>query len=232
MNEIQPLLDLLGGKLPWLPTIIVWLGALKLFFHFTGGFIQSQAAAFMVRIVDSEDPNDDHFLLVILDSRIYQFIRFLLQVASLPLPARADYDLMLKKRGLSAGAIVPLLLFFLFSPLFFFGCAHIQAGQDPIVVMAERAQTYAASTFDLILETDDANRPLFRERIPAYHDFCEWLRQPQLASLADGTPHECSAGDCHAVESRQSEARLQSQQGFLQCRFRSDRHADQRRKTI
>jgi hypothetical protein len=99
MNEIQPLLDLLGGKLPWLPTIIVWLGALKLFFHFTGGFIQSQAAAFMVRIVDSEDPNDDHFLLVILDSRIYQFIRFLLQVASLPLPARADYDLMLKKRG-------------------------------------------------------------------------------------------------------------------------------------
>lgn len=68
------------------------------------------------------------------------------------------------------------------------GCAHTQPGNDPIIVNAERAQTIAGPTFDLVLETDNANRPLWKKQIPAFHDFCEWLRQPQIAQLADGTP--------------------------------------------
>lgn len=68
------------------------------------------------------------------------------------------------------------------------GCAQIKPGNDPIIVNAERVQTIAAPTFDLVLETDNANRPLFQTKIPAFHEFCEWLRQPQTAQLADGTP--------------------------------------------
>lgn len=68
------------------------------------------------------------------------------------------------------------------------GCAAIQPGQDPIVVNVERAQTIAAPTFDLVLETDNANRTFWKQNVPAFHGYCEWLRQRQLAFLADGTP--------------------------------------------
>jgi hypothetical protein len=68
------------------------------------------------------------------------------------------------------------------------GCAAIQAGQDPIVVNAERTQTIAEHTFDLVLGVDNSSRALWQSKAPAFHDFCEWLRQPQLAYLADGTP--------------------------------------------
>jgi hypothetical protein len=68
------------------------------------------------------------------------------------------------------------------------GCAHIQPGQDPIIVNTERVQTIAAPTFDLVLETDHSNRAFWETKAPAFHDFCEWLRQTQTAQLADGTP--------------------------------------------
>jgi hypothetical protein len=70
---------------------------------------------------------------------------------------------------------------------FIVGCASIAPGNDPIVVNAERAQQYAESTFDLVLTIDNSNRPLWESKAPAFHDFCEWLRQPQQAFLADGT---------------------------------------------
>ncbi len=35
------------------------------------------------------------------------------------------------------------------------------------------------STFDLVLETDNQNRPFWRTNAPQFHAFAEWLRQPQ-----------------------------------------------------
>lgn len=93
-----------------------------------------------------------------------------------------------------ASGIIRLPFLFLLSSvcvaivaMFIVGCAHIQPGQDPIIVNAERAQTYAASTFDLVLGVDNSSRDLWRAKAPAFHDFCEWLRQPQLAYLPDGS---------------------------------------------
>lgn len=67
------------------------------------------------------------------------------------------------------------------------GCASVQPGQDPLVVNVERAQTVAAPTFDMVLTVDNAQRPFWQEKAPAFHDFCEWLRQPQAVTLSDGT---------------------------------------------
>lgn len=67
------------------------------------------------------------------------------------------------------------------------GCTAIQPGQDPLVVNIERIQTVAAPTFDIVLSTDDSNRSFFQTKLPAYHSFCEWLRQPQSVPLSSGT---------------------------------------------
>ncbi len=62
--------------------------------------------------------------------------------------------------------------------LFCFGCAHIDPGADTIVVRAEQTEVMALSTFDLLLNTDNSNRELYKEKLPAFHAFCEYLRAP------------------------------------------------------
>lgn len=67
-------------------------------------------------------------------------------------------------------------------------CVKIQTGADPLVVQCERTETMAAASFDLCLKVDDANRPFFKNNLPAYHDFCEWLRQPQPIWVTNTVP--------------------------------------------
>lgn len=121
MNDIQPVLDLLSGKFHWLPALLTWIGAAKLLFHFIGGWLTGWAASVVVWIVDSPDPDDDHFLLLVLDSGIYKFVKFLLGLFSLPLPSRADYDAALNRKGLTNAAKVGVILFAI--GLAAFGCA-------------------------------------------------------------------------------------------------------------
>ncbi len=92
MNELKPLLDLLTGKLPWLPTLIIWIGALKVAFYLIGNTITKWAASKISDIVESSDVEDDHFLERFLSSRFYIALRFVLLLFSLPLPSRADYE--------------------------------------------------------------------------------------------------------------------------------------------
>jgi len=63
-------------------------------------------------------------------------------------------------------------------------CAPLQKGADPLIVRAEQAERAALSTFDLVLNIDHANRDFFRTNAPAFHSFCEWLREPDCS---DGT---------------------------------------------
>jgi hypothetical protein len=68
------------------------------------------------------------------------------------------------------------------------GCAGLQPGADPWVVNAERAETMAIGTFDMVLNVDDANRAFFREKAPAFHEYCEWLRAPQVVDVTNTMP--------------------------------------------
>src|SRR5688572_19337335 len=62
------------------------------------------------------------------------------------------------------------------------GCASIKPGNDPLVVNVERAETIAKSTFDLVLNVDHTDREFWKAKAPAFHDFCNWLRQPQIVT--------------------------------------------------
>jgi len=58
------------------------------------------------------------------------------------------------------------------------GCSPIQPGADPIIVQTERAETVGKASFDLILHADNTDRAFWETNAPAFHEFCEWLRQP------------------------------------------------------
>lgn len=66
------------------------------------------------------------------------------------------------------------------------GCAAIQKGNDPLVVNVERTETIARDTFDMVLSIDNSQRDFYRNNAPAFHNFCEWLRQPQSVPDVDG----------------------------------------------
>ncbi len=81
-------------------------------------------------------------------------------------------------------ASVSLALICCASFFFFAACAHLAPGADALVVRTEQTETLAASTFDFVLHVEDENDAFFVEKIPAFVEFCEWLRQPQVI---DGT---------------------------------------------
>lgn len=80
-----------------------------------------------------------------------------------------------------------VVVIFLLIPVLGSGCAHLQPGADPLVVNAERTETVAESTFTLVLDADNTDRGYWRTNAPAFHNFCEWLRQPQTVEDSYGT---------------------------------------------
>jgi len=73
------------------------------------------------------------------------------------------------------------------------GCASIQPGNDPLVVRTEQTLATGKSLFDTTLGIDHANRPFFATNAPAFHIFCEWLREPQAVPELSGTLPRASA---------------------------------------
>jgi hypothetical protein len=68
------------------------------------------------------------------------------------------------------------------------GCSHLQPGADPLVVNVERAEVMGQSTFDLVLHLDHTDRGFWATNAPAFHGFCQWLRQPQLIEGTNTLP--------------------------------------------
>lgn len=60
------------------------------------------------------------------------------------------------------------------------GCTALQPGADPLVVRTEQSLTMGKSAFDLAVIIDHSNRDMWRTNTPAFHEFCEWLRAPQV----------------------------------------------------
>ncbi len=78
------------------------------------------------------------------------------------------------------------------------GCAHqLDRGADPLVVRVEQASTTGKAAFDLVLNIDHADRGFWRTNAPAFHQFCAWLREPQMTTATvNSTPvtlPRCSA---------------------------------------
>jgi hypothetical protein len=97
------------------------------------------------------------------------------------LPANQDKSTDASGSGSKAGLIVLTigLAALVFGAV---ACAHVQPGNDPLVVHVEQVQTTAKGAFDLVLNVDNANRNFYRTNAPGFHSFCEWLRVPTATS--------------------------------------------------
>src|SRR6185436_10876791 len=80
-------------------------------------------------------------------------------------------------KKLLIGSCIAFALLLPLSALFS-GCASVAPGNDPLIVNAERAETTAVSTFDLVLSIDDSARAFWASNAPAFHGFAEYLRTP------------------------------------------------------
>jgi hypothetical protein len=69
-----------------------------------------------------------------------------------------------------------------------FGCARLQPGADPLVVRVEQTESIAKDTFDMVLGIDNSQRDFYRSNAPGFHNFCEWLRQPQTVEGTNTLP--------------------------------------------
>lgn len=154
----------------------------------------------------AKSPKDGAMLLAVVDHRAYRVVAFLVRwLCRVILPTREsilarwakieqeaesenekDTHPNLDGTGLHAFALLCCL-----SALLFTGCATLDPGADPFVVRVEQASTIAKGTFDLVLHTDHSARAFWKEKAPAFHDFCESLREPtQIDGL---TLPRCSA---------------------------------------
>lgn len=182
MHELKPLLDLLTGKLPWLPTLIVWIGALKVAFYLCGNFITRWAASKISDIVESSDVEDDHFLERFLSSRFYITLRFFLLLFSLPLPSRADYEAAyLRKTGQAPKGNGLALLLLLVPALFFTaGCAKLAPTgiykSDQVLYSAELILPTTHELMGAFLKWEMNNAAVLK-RWPEIHVAAEKMRR-------------------------------------------------------
>jgi hypothetical protein len=76
----------------------------------------------------------------------------------------------------------------LFAIQLLLGCKSLTAGADPLVVRVEQTETTAKAGFDAVLNEDNSNRSFWITNAPAFHKFCEWLRQPQTVEGTNSLP--------------------------------------------
>lgn len=73
------------------------------------------------------------------------------------------------------------------SVLCFTACAPLDPKADPLVVRTEQVQLISEGGLDFIIATDQLDRGFWRTNAPAFHKFCEYLREKlPAAGLPDG----------------------------------------------
>lgn len=189
MNDLQPLIDLVSGKIPWLVPTLATLMAIRLPMKLLSGWLQRVMTAFVERVAVSPETDDDEMLRRVLGSIWYRFAVFLLDaVFSLKLPTADSLTLHQLKPSASGGVPVSAILLFAVALGGLIGCVPLQPGADPLVVRTEQAELGAQATFRLTLQTDQLDRGFWRTNAPAFHDYCEFLRVPTPYQVTNTLP--------------------------------------------
>lgn len=87
MSELQPLFDLLGGKISWLATALAWIGALRLVAKPVSAWVQTLFSKLVAKVTETPEPDDDELVARLIKSWPYRILAFLVDwVASVKLP--------------------------------------------------------------------------------------------------------------------------------------------------
>ena len=95
MTELQPLLNLLGGKFGWLPAVCGYITAFRVPLKFFSASIQKNLTTRMAAAATSADTEDRQDFDALLRARWYRVLNFTLDlVFSFKLPTHADFVLL------------------------------------------------------------------------------------------------------------------------------------------
>lgn len=91
MNELQPLLDLLGGNSGKLAVVIAWIGALRLLAKPFSAWVQMGFSKLLAQVQSTPEPDDDELVRRLLASWPYRAFAFGLDwITSVKLPTTAS----------------------------------------------------------------------------------------------------------------------------------------------
>jgi len=122
MNDIQPLIDALQDKLPWLAALTSFMGLARLLAKPISALVQSFFSKLVMFIQGTPETDDDAWLERVLASKPYRFFSFVVDwVLSIKLPSSASVQ-TLKASGPDDGSIAGRLGLFLMLGLLATGC--------------------------------------------------------------------------------------------------------------
>lgn len=110
MNELQPLLNLLGGKAGWLTTLITWLGVLAPLSALCGTKFKHWISDKLNAVAASEDLDDDAYLTKLFSLAPWRLAAFLSKFTPFHLPTLADLERAIRlqhEAAIDAGASLP-----------------------------------------------------------------------------------------------------------------------------
>lgn len=178
----QPLLELLTGKLGWLPALLTWIGALRLPMKLVQSWVQNFLTAFVARVAASPQTDDDAQLRKLLDSLGYRMLAFTLDAAlSLKLPTSDSLDThqATKAAQPSPSGAGPWLILGFCALLLFPGCVNLDpAGTykgDALLYHSELATTTSYDVLKTFLDWEKANAPAL-VKWPQIHQAAENIR--------------------------------------------------------
>jgi len=92
MSEIQPIIDMLQARFPWLATLLITIGTLRIVLKFFSGWLQGLLTSALQRVVDTTEYDDDRLAESILASKIYRVIAFFIDLlTSIKLPTTDSF---------------------------------------------------------------------------------------------------------------------------------------------
>lgn len=95
MDTLQPILDTLTQKYPWLATLLLAMGTSRLLVKLFSDRIQKALTAALQRVVDSPEQDDDEIATKLLAAKWYRITAFLVDtLASVKLPSTASLKAM------------------------------------------------------------------------------------------------------------------------------------------
>lgn len=165
MTEIQPIIDALQAKFPWLASVLFFIGAMRLLSKPVSGWVQILFTKLVVFVTGTPEKDDDDWLKSFLASKPYRFVAFVVDlVASVKLP-NSDSLAKVDAQASANPPIMPMLLVIAccFS---FTGCALFKA--EPAKVAAN---------------VSDASKITIEAALAAWNDYIP-VGQPTLEQQA------------------------------------------------
>lgn len=99
-------------------------------------------------------------------------------------------DQIKQKAGMTTAKAGRVAVFFFCLCLFGTGmtCRPLDPGADPLVVRVEQASTLGKQTVQTLFNIDHADRGFWKTNAPAFHNFVNGLRQPQVIEGTNTLP--------------------------------------------